>query len=56
MPVIIGSTTASMAAAAMAPSIAEPPARSMSSPARVAAGWDVAAIPRRAITTLRPGR
>jgi len=45
IPVDCGSITHSTATAAMAASIALPPARSMSSAARVAAGMDVAAMP-----------
>ena len=55
MPVMCGSTTHSVATAATAASAALPPARSMSTAAKVASGCDVAAMPSQAITGERPG-
>jgi hypothetical protein len=46
MPVLSGSTTHSTAQAAIAASIALPPWRRMSTAASVAAGIEVAAMPR----------
>ena len=54
MPVIIGSTTESTAAAATAASIALPPCSSTPSAASVASGWLVAAAPCGAYTGDRP--
>jgi hypothetical protein len=48
MPVIAGSTTHSVATAAIAASAAVPPALSVSMAAMVASGCEVAAIPSRA--------
>ena len=56
MPVLCGSITPSTATAAIAASIALPPARMTSSAVSVAAGMEVAAMPRVAITGLRPAR
>ncbi len=47
MPTIIGSTTVSAKNAAMAASIALPPAASISAPAAEARAWLVTTIPRR---------
>jgi hypothetical protein len=55
IPFIIGATTPMTALAAMAASTALPPALRMSSAARVAAGWEVAAMPCSATETDRPG-
>ncbi|GAB2175361.1 hypothetical protein DLREEDagr8_09190 [Dongia sp. agr-C8] len=55
IPVIAGSTTARTAAAAMAASIAVPPASSISMAVSVAEGCDVAAAAWPATTTERPG-
>jgi len=55
IPVMCGSTTASTAAAAIAASIAMPPAFRVSMAARVASGCEVAAAASPAITTERPG-
>ena len=46
MPTIIGSTTDSVKNAAIAASMALPPAASISAPAAEASGWLVIAIPR----------
>ena len=46
MPTIIGSTTVSVNSAAMAASIALPPAASISAPAAEASGWLVTTMPR----------
>src|SRR5580693_2105963 len=46
MPTIIGSTTLSVKHAAIAASIALPPAASISAPAAVASGWLVTTMPR----------
>ena len=54
MPQDIGSTTPSMAFAAMAASAAVPPRRSTSTPVSAASGWLVATIPCSAWTTDRP--
>jgi hypothetical protein len=48
-----GSITASATAVATAASAAEPPKRSMSTPAATAAGWDAATMPRSAQTKER---
>src|SRR5208283_2535831 len=50
-----GSTTHRVATAATAASAALPPARSMSTAAKVASGCEVAAMPSQAITGERPG-
>ena len=55
MPVDIGSTTQSTAAAASAASTALPPRSSARSPACVASGWLVATIPRAATALARAG-
>ena len=46
MPTIIGSTTVSVKNAAIAASIALPPAASISAPAAEASGWLVTTMPR----------
>ena len=46
MPTIIGSTTVSVKNAAIAASIALPPAASISAPAADASGWLVTTMPR----------
>src|SRR5437763_12430382 len=56
MPVICGSITHRTAAAVTAASAALPPARSTSMAAKLASGFEVAAMPSRAITGERPGR
>src|SRR5215467_13788572 len=55
MPVMWGSTTASVAAAATAASAAVPPALRVSMATWLASGWDVAAMPSQARTAERPG-
>ena len=55
MPVACGSVTQSTALAAMAASMALPPACSTAKPAWVAIGWLAAIMPRVLITTERPG-
>src|SRR6266478_2304270 len=55
MPVMWGSTTASVAAAATAASAAVPPALRMSIATWLASGWEVAAMPSQANTAERPG-
>src|SRR5215472_2325949 len=55
MPVLCGSTTHCVAAAAIAASAALPPERNTSRAVRVARGCDVAAIPFAAIAADRPG-
>src|SRR4051812_5784065 len=55
MPVIAGSITDNVATAATAASAALPPARRMSTAARLAKGCAVAAMPPPAITVERPG-
>jgi hypothetical protein len=55
MPVLCGSTTHCMAAAAIAASAALPPERNTSSAVSVALGCDVAAMPFAAIAADRPG-
>ena len=55
MPVMCGSTTHNTATAATAASAALPPARSVSTAAKVASGCEVAAMPSLAITGERPG-
>jgi hypothetical protein len=54
IPVMAGSTTPSTAAAAIAASIAVPPASSIWIAVRVARGWAVAAAASPATTTERP--
>src|SRR5262245_65084763 len=56
MPVIIGSTTASIAAVVIAASIALPPRRRQSTPASVASECDEATTPRLLTAWLRPAR
>ncbi len=56
MPVMVGSTTASTAAAATAASMAFPPDWSICRPAAEASGWLVAISPLRASTTDRVAR
>ena len=56
MPVEAGSITHCTATAAIAASIALPPARSTSSAASVEPGIEVAAMPLVAKTGLRPGK
>ncbi len=55
IPVICGSTTHSTATAVTAASAALPPARSVSTAARLANGCEVAAMPSPAMTGERPG-
>src|SRR5262245_15839400 len=55
MPVMCGSTTHSTATAVTAASVALPPARSVSTAARLASGCEVAAMPSQAMTAERPG-
>ena len=54
MPVIMGSTTLSMAAVVTAASIALPPRWSTANPAPVARGWLLATTPFGAYTVERP--
>ena len=56
MPVMLGSTTASTAAAVTAASTALPPSANVRRPAEEARAWLVAIMPRRAITTERVPR
>ena len=55
IPVICGSTTHSTATAVTAASTALPPARRVSTAARLASGCEVAVIPSQAMTGERPG-
>ncbi len=56
IPLTWGSTTPSIALAAIAASMAFPPARKISMPAWVLNGWEVQTIPFCAMTSLRPAQ